>query len=251
MKAVIIDDESSCRKTLQVLLAKYCPEVTITGVYSNGQEALAPLQSNPPDLVFLDVEMPLMNGFDMLQKLPMINFSLVFTTSYDQYALKAFRFSAIDYLLKPIDKDALVLAVEKVQKFDRKIEPSQLEMIQQNFYHPFVPLKKIALPTMEGLQMAQIEDILYAESDDNYSILYFKNKQKLLVTLSLKEIEETLEDHSFTRVHRCYLVNMNHIDKYQKGEGGYLVLSDGTSIDVSRTKKESLLKKLMPKKNGI
>ena len=238
IKAIIVDDEPNCCKTLSILLNRYCPEVEISGAYHNGMEALQAINTLPPDLVFLDVEMPRMNGFEMLEKLPSINFHLIFTTSYDQYALKAFRFSAIDYLLKPIDRNELQKAVQKIDR--RPILPAneQLQILLQKALHPAGVINKIALPTMEGLQMVFIDTIIYCESDDNYTVLIFKDNKKIVVSRTLKEVEEMLEEHSFMRVHRSYLVNINEIEKYVKGEGGYLVMSDGSNIDVSRSKKD-------------
>lgn len=246
IKAIIVDDEPNCCKTLSILLNRYCPEVEISGAYHNGMEALQAINTLPPDLIFLDVEMPRMNGFEMLEKLPSINFHLIFTTSYDQYALKAFRFSAIDYLLKPIDRNELQKAVQKIDRRSALPEHEQLQILLQKVLHPTAVINKIALPTMEGLQMVFIDTIIYCESDDNYSVLIFKDNKKIVVSRTLKEVEEMLEEHSFMRVHRSYLVNINEIEKYVKGEGGYLVMSDGSNIDVSRSKKDSLLKKLLP-----
>jgi two-component system, LytTR family, response regulator len=255
LKAIIVDDESYCCEILAAMLESDCPEVVLTAVCNNAKDALAAIRHHSPDLVFLDVEMPKMNGFEMLEQLPAINFHLIFTTSYDQYALKAIRFSAIDYLLKPIDREELKKAVQKVRQRNQIPLPQQLEILMQKINQPSIPVNKIALPTMEGLQMIPIETIIYCESDDNYTALLLKNAhlpygqgKKLLVTRSLKEMEEILEQHSFIRVHRFYLVNLNEIEKYIKGEGGYLVMSDGTSIDVARNKKEVLMKKLLPYK---
>jgi two-component system LytT family response regulator len=230
------------------MLESNCPDVNVVKICNNGHEALTAIKQDSPDLVFLDVEMPKMNGFEMLEQLPAINFHLIFTTSYDQYALKAIRFSAIDYLLKPVDREELKNAVNKVRHRIQIPLPQQLEILMQKIRQPANPVNKIALPTMEGLQLIPIESIVSCESDDNYTNLKLKNGKKLLVTRSLKEMEETLEQHSFIRVHRSYLVNMNEIEKYIKGEGGYLVMSDGTTIDVARNKKEMLLKKLLPYK---
>ena len=248
LKAIIIDDEPYCCEILAAMLDADCPEVTVISICNNGADALKSIKEFFPDIVFLDVEMPKMNGFEMLEQLPAINFHLIFTTSYDQYALKAIRFSAIDYLLKPVDREELKVAVQKVKDRFQIPVPQQLEILLQKFKHPSQPVNKIALPTMEGLQMIPIERIVSCESDDNYTLLKLKNGKKLLITRSLKEMEESLEQHSFTRVHRSYLVNLNEIEKYIKGEGGYLVMSDGTTIDVARNKKEVLLKKLLPYK---
>ncbi|MFI5188259.1 MAG: LytR/AlgR family response regulator transcription factor [Chitinophagales bacterium] len=221
-------------------------EVEIAVICRNGFEGLSSIRQLAPALVFLDVEMPKMNGFEMLEQLAPINFHLIFTTSYDQYAIKAFRFSAIDYLLKPVDREELQKAVHKVMQYSQPPFPQQLEILMQKFHQPAASINKIALPTIEGLQMIPIDSIISCESDDNYTVLLLKNKRKIVVSSTLKEIEEILEDHSFVRVHRSYLVNLNEIEKYLKGEGGYLVMSDGSTVDVSRTKKEVLLKRLLP-----
>ena len=248
IKAIIVDDEPNCCKTLLLLLSRYCPGVQVNGTYHNGAAALEAIKASTPDLVFLDVEMPRMNGFEMLEELHSINFHLIFTTSYDQYALKAFRFSAVDYLLKPVDREELQKAVQKVLRQSEKLVAEQIQILLQKANHPAGAHNKIALPTMEGLQMILIDTIMYCESDDNYTKVILKNTKKIVVSRTLKEIEEMLEDHSFVRVHRSYLVNINEIEKYIKGEGGYLVMSDGTNIDVSRNKKEILLKRLLPYK---
>ncbi len=248
LKAIIIDDEPYCCEILAAMLESDCPEVEIINICNNANDALTAIRQYSPDLVFLDVEMPRMNGFEMLEQLPSINFHLIFTTSYDQYALKAIRFSAIDYLLKPIDREELKKAVQKVKDRNHLPLPQQLEILLQKIKQPSSPVNKIALPTMEGLQMIPIETIISCESDDNYTRLQLKSNKKILVTRSLKEMEEILEQHSFIRVHRFYLVNLNEIEKYIKGDGGYLVMSDGSSIDVAKNKKELLLKKLLPYK---
>ena len=248
LKTIIIDDEPYCCEILAAMLEADCTDVNIAGIYTNGPDAIKAIHQLSPDIVFLDVEMPKMNGFEMLEQLPHINFHLIFTTSYDQYALKAIRFSAIDYLLKPIDREELKNAVNKVKQRIQVPLPQQLEILMQKIRQPSNPISKIALPTIEGLQMIPIENIISCESDDNYTTLKLRNGKKLLVTRSLKDIEESLEQHSFIRVHRSYLVNLNEIEKYIKGDGGYLIMSDGSSIDVARNKKELLLKKLLPYK---
>jgi two-component system, LytTR family, response regulator len=247
IRTFIIDDEPYCCETLVTLLEQSCPHVKIEGVFNNGKDALAAINKQAPDLVFLDVEMPHMNGFEMLAQIPSINFELIFSTSYDQYALKAIRYSALDYLLKPVDVEELQNAVNKVVRRTQKPLTEQLQILLQNIHSPSTPVRKIALPSMEGLQMIEVDSIINCEADSNYTILYLKEKKKKVVSCTLKEVEELLEDHSFVRVHRCYLVNLNEVEKYIKGEGGYLVMSDGSTVDVSRTKKEELLKKLSPR----
>jgi two-component system LytT family response regulator len=248
LNAIIVDDEPHCCKTLESLLKRYCPEVSIIATCANGVDALQAIRRLNPDLVFLDVEMPKMNGFEMLEQLHEINFHLIFVTSYDAYALKAIRFSAIDYLLKPVDREELQTAVQKVVKRMQVPLPEQLKIILEKIQHPASASNKIALPTMEGLQMIAIESIISGEADDNYTTLHLKDNKKIVVSSTLKIIEELLEDHSFIRIHRSYLVNLKEIEKYMKADGGYVVMSDGSQIYVSRNKKEELIKMLLPYK---
>lgn len=247
VKAIIVDDEPYCCEALATLLEERS-EVEVVSVCHNAANALAAIKKYSPDLVFLDVEMPKMNGFEMLEQLTSVNFEIIFTTSYDEYALKAMRFSAIDYLLKPVDSEELQIAVQKAIRRSQRPISEQLEILMQKIHQPSTPISKIAMPTMEGLQMIAVDTIISCEADSNYTILKLKDRKKIIVSRTLKEIEELLEEHSFARVHRCYLANLNEVEKYVKGEGGYLVMSDGTTIDVARNKKEVLLKKLLPYK---
>lgn len=246
--AIIVDDEPYCCEALATLLQRYCPEVKVLDICYNAASALNAIQEKRPLLIFLDIEMPQMNGFEMLRQLKEVNFELIFTTSYDQYAIKAIRFSALDYLLKPVDREELKAAMQKVGKRLQSPLPQQIEMLLEKLNHTTNGIHKIALPTMEGLQMVSLESIISIHSDSNYSILQLKDKQKTIVSRTLKEVEEMLEDHSFIRVHNSYIINLNEVEKYIKGEGGYLLMSDGSSVDVSRSRKESLLKKLQPSK---
>jgi two-component system LytT family response regulator len=247
LKTIIVDDEPYCCETITTLLEDN-PDVKVFAVCHNGSDAIKAIQEYSPDLVFLDVEMPKMNGFEMLEQIPIVNFEIIFTTSYDQYALKAIRLSAIDYLLKPVDENELNQAVQKVIRRSQKPIVEQLEILLQKVNQPKTPVNKIALPTMEGFQMIRIDTIISCESDNNYTKLKLKDDRKMVVCRTLKEMEELLEEHSFIRVHRCFLANLNEIEKFVRGEGGYLIMSDGSSVDVSRNKKEELLKKLLPNK---
>ncbi|MEO7485993.1 MAG: response regulator [Ferruginibacter sp.] len=248
IKAIIVDDEPYCCETISMLLED-CPGVEVVAVCFNAADALQAIRQYTPDLLFLDVEMPGMNGFEMLEQLPAVNFEIIFTTSYDQYALKAIRFSAIDYLLKPIDEAELKSAVQKVIRRSQKPIAEQLEILLQKINQPSTPVNKIALPTMEGFQMIKIDSVISCESDSNYTILRLKHDKKIVVCRNLSDIEELLEEHSFARVHRCHLANLNEVEKFVKGEGGYLIMSDGSMIDVSRNKKDYLLKKILPNKS--
>jgi two-component system LytT family response regulator len=244
IKAIIVDDEPYCCEALAILLERYCPQVDVTGSYHSGAEALVAIREQRPQLLFLDIEMPRMNGFELLEKIKEIPLQLIFTTSYDQYAIKAIRFSALDYILKPIDREELQRSVQKVEQ--RMLFPMQIDMLLQKLQYPTHHFNKIAIPTMEGLQMVPVDHILYCTSDSNYTILSLKDQQKVVASRTLKEIEELLEDYSFLRVHHSSLINLNEVSKYVKGEGGYLVMSDGASVNVSRSRKEGLLKKLQP-----
>jgi two-component system, LytTR family, response regulator len=244
IRAVIVDDEAYSCETLATLLERYCTDVVVVDICTSGEAALKSIKKYAPDLLFLDIEMPHMNGFELLKQLDVTSFQLIFTTSYDQYAIKAIRFSALDYLLKPIDREELKAAVQKVvQKMEQPL-PQQLSILLQKISGATGAVQKIALPTMEGLQMLPIDTIIHCASDSNYTNLFLKGGKKITVSKTLKDIEEMLEDHSFLRVHHSHLVNTNEIERYIKGEGGYLILSDGTSVDVSRSRKEQLLQKL-------
>ena len=244
IKAVIVDNEPYCCQTLVTLLNRYCPMMEVEGIYHSGVAALPAIKARPPQLLFLDIEMPQMNGFELLQQLHEINFELIFTTSYDQYAIKAIRFSALDYLLKPIDREELQKAVQKlIHRLDHPLS-QQIDILLKKLHQPAVTINKVALPTMEGLQMIPIESIISCTSQGSYTIFLLRDHKKLIVSRILKEVEEILEEHSFIRVHNSHVVNINEIEKYIKGEGGYLIMSDGSSVDVSRSRKNILLQKL-------
>jgi len=246
--ATIVDDEPYSCETLATLLERYCPDVKVLDICYSAASALKSINEQKPQLLFLDIEMPHMNGFELLEKLPDIDFELVFTTSYDQYAIKAFRFSALDYLLKPIDQDDLRKAVQKAVTSTDHVSPQQIKVLLQKINHPSLVVNKLAIPTLEGLQMILIESIIHCEADRNYTIINIKGKQKIVASRTLKEIEELLDDYPFIRVHHSHIVNLNEVEKYIKGEGGYLMMSNGANIDVSRSRKEFLLKKLQPGK---
>jgi len=246
--ATIVDDEPLSCESLATLLERYCPAVKVLDICYSAPAALKSIVEHPPQILFLDIEMPQMNGFELLEQLQEVNFQLIFTTSYDQYAIKAIQFSALDYLLKPIDREELKTAVQKaVHRLQRPL-PEQIEMLLQKLNHPAITLNKVAIPTLEGLQMVFIESVIFCKAESNYTTLVLKNKQKITASRTLKEVEAMLEDYSFARVHHSWIVNLNEVEKYVKGEGGYLIMSDGTTIDVSRNRKEQVLKKLQPGK---
>ncbi|RYY23358.1 MAG: response regulator transcription factor [Chitinophagaceae bacterium] len=242
--ATIVDDEPDCCESLAILLERYCPEVKILDICHSAEAARKSIKEHSPRILFLDIEMPFQNGFELLEQLGTLNFEVIFTTSYDQYAIKAIRFSALDYLLKPVDREELQRAVQKVSQRNHHLLPQQLDILLQRLKNPVVPITKIAIPTMEGLQLLAADSIISCESHSNYTYLFLKDKRKITASRGLKEIEEILEDYPFVRIHNSHLVNINEVDKYIKGEGGYLIMSDGSSINVSRSRKDLLLKKL-------
>ena len=244
IKAIIVDDEPYCCDALEILLQRYCPQVQVIESCNSGAAGVKAIRELNPDLVFLDIEMPQMNGFDMLEKLADIRFELIFTTSYDQYAIKAIRFSALDYLLKPIDREELQQAILKLSHRVNNTVQQQLEILLQKIQQPAVPVHRIALPTMEGLQLVPISSVIHCASSSNYTIFFLKNNERITVSRTLKEAEEMLEEHAFLRVHHSFLVNLNEISRYVKGEGGYLVMSDQSTVDVSRSRKEILMQRL-------
>ena len=244
LNTLIVDDEEACCEVLELLLEKYCPRVNVVACARSVAEAETALATYKVNLLFLDIEMPHANGFELLQRLPQIDFDLIFTTSYDQYAIKAIRHSALDYLLKPIDREELQAAVAKVTTRVQPPAPQQLEALWQKMQQPQGARQHIALPTLEGFQMVSTDSIICCTSKSNYTVLHFRDGQKLVISKTLKEVEQLLAEHYFLRVHHSYLVNLNEVKKYIRGEGGMLLMSDGTSVDVSRSRKESVIKAL-------
>jgi len=243
IKAILIDDEVHCVETLSLLISEYCPEVQVMERCKSAKEGLAAVKKHDPALIFLDIEMPVMNGFEFLEQFTDIPFAVIFTTSYDQYAIKAIRFSALDYLLKPIEPNELVSAVKKVQEQRHLPFAEQFQMLLKQVQGKNSSFNKIAVPTSEGFELLPADQVVYCEADDNYTHLFLKNKSKIIACRTLKEMEEQLVDfHFFVRVHHSYMVNLNEVTKYIRGEGGYLVMSDGTSVNVSRSRKDALMK---------
>ena len=249
MKALIIDDEQHCIDALYIMIRKYCPEVTIADTCLSGECGLKSIQEQKPELVFLDIAMPKMSGFDLLSTLEEVDFEIIFTTAYDNYAIQAFKVSAADYLLKPIDRKELIQAVEtvaeriKLKKNARAIHSNTeylnvlLENLQQGNNH----FSKIALPTNNGLEILEERDILYLFGDSNYVHLHMKGGRQLLVSKTIKYVEERLHAHYFFRIHHSFLVNIHEIVRYNKGDGGSVVMSDGRELCVSKNKKAELM----------
>lgn len=237
LNAIIIEDESNSREILRNYLAKYCPQVELLGEADSIQTGLELLKVNKPDLVFLDVEMPFGNAFDLLEQLPERTFETVFVTAYDYYAKDALNHQAAYYLMKPINIDELIKAVEYVQEVRQK-ESSLADAVLQPKTKALNG--KITLPQQDGFEVLNVEDILYCKADDNYTEIYLE-KKKILVSKTLKYFEEALESYDFARIHKSYLVNVNEVVKYRKGKGGSVVISNGKELLVSASKKKDLL----------
>ncbi|MEI7734114.1 MAG: LytTR family DNA-binding domain-containing protein [Ferruginibacter sp.] len=242
INAIIIDDETKGRLALREKLSAYCPQIQIMDEATNGKEALILIQHHKPQLIFLDIEMPRMNGFEMLNELPDKNFHIIFTTAYDQYAIKAIKYAAFDYLLKPIDIEELKAAVAKIEIQENNQTKKQVELMQQNMQQPKKQLSKLAIPTLDGLMFYNISDIIHLEANSNYTNIYLVNKIKITASKTLKEFEDLLPDDIFFRTHHSHLINLNYIKRYIKGDGGQIELQNGSFVDVARRKKEEFLK---------
>lgn len=246
INAILIDDEERARNTLSSLLSMYCPEVNLLATCRNVPEGVLAINKLKPSLVFLDIDMPEYNGFELLNFFRDVDFEIIFVTAYSEHALKAFEVSAIDYLLKPIDIDQLKNAVEKFRQKQLQTSMQQrLEILKENFTSE--EIRKIALPMSDGLLFVEVDELIVLEAEGSYTHFYLKNGSKILVSKKLKFFEELLEPRpSIYRPHRSYLINLNHIKKYQKGEGT-IVMDNNFTVSISRDKKqefESLLKDL-------
>ena len=244
LKAIIIDDEHKSRESLQILIQDFCEGVEVCALCQNVSEGIAAIDEYKPDVVFLDIQMQRETGFDLLNKLEKIDFELIFTTAHSEYAIKAFKFSAIDYLLKPIDLTDLQAALEKVKKKKNYGISERLEQLIHNLKPVSAQKYKLALPTSDGLVFVKIDEIVYCEAEGNYTQIHLTNGTKHLVSRTLKEYDDMLTEQDFFRIHNSYLINLNLIKNYVRGEGGYVVMTNGKSLDVSRRKKESFLLKL-------
>jgi len=247
INALIIDDEQASIDRLTDLLNKnFESDVLISGYYKTVEEGIGAIEKLNPDLVFLDVQINSKTGFDLLKQLKEINFEVIFTTAYDQYAVQAFKFSAIDYLLKPVALEELKQAIHKFeQKISYTKTSEKFDVLFHNLKNIQGSSKRICVPVINGLMVIQVSDIIHCESDSNYTTIFMKGNQKLLVAKTLKEFDEMLTDYNFFRVHHSHLINLNCIKSYNKGKGGYVTMTDNSSIEVSTRRKEEFLKRLM------
>ncbi len=245
INTIIIDDEVHCIRRLNNLLKEYCKDnIHLLGAYENIEEGLSAIKGLRPGLVFLDVQLNEKTGFDMLREIKDITFELIFTTAYEKYAVQAFKFSAIDYLLKPIDPDDLLTAVNKVaKKISGNEMAKKMDVLFHNLKNIHAP-RKISIPTVDGLIFIEVNDIIRCQSNINYTTIYLKNNQKITVAKTLKEFDELLSDYNFYRVHNSHLINLACIKKYNKNKGGHIQMSDDSEIQLSSRRKDDFIKKL-------
>jgi two-component system, LytTR family, response regulator len=249
--ALIVDDEVNSRDTLSFLLESLCPEVSVVGQAENAEEAKQLIQRHGPRLVFLDIQMPGQTGLELLVSLEKIDFDIIFTTAYHEYAVKAFRFSAIDYLLKPINPDELTAAVKKVLDKKNLFSSDQLQLLKQalsDFQQPktqkAVTDRKLAIPVQDGTHFIDLKDIIWCESLGAYTRFHLVDGTKLVISRLIKEYEDILENFDFARIHQSYIINLQHIKKYSKLDGGTVQMSDGAQLEVARRRKDDFQKLL-------
>jgi two-component system LytT family response regulator len=243
LTAIIVDDERKGRELLNVLLAGHCKQVNVLGMAGSAAQAFELIEKKRPDVVFLDIEMPGGSGFQLLEMFGKIDFSIVFVTSFDKYALKAFRFAAVDYLLKPVDESQLVIAVQKVEKA-RVIQKPEMTEVIANYKNAKGLSNKLALTGQAGLVFVEIEKIIRCQADGKYTRVFLKDEKEILSSKNLAEFEDFLSEHKFFRVHHSHLVNLNYIKSYHYGRTGVIVMADNSEVDVSQRKKEEFLKLL-------
>lgn len=241
LKAVIVDDEMHSRETLKNLVQEFCSDVEVVGMAGSVQEALSIIPSALPDLVFLDIELQPGTGFDVLTQLKDLDFDVIFTTAFEQYAIRAVKFSSLDYLLKPIDVEELQQAVDKARKRkNQDIYKQQLETLLNNLKQQ-PELNKICLATADGIEFVDVEQIIYCKASGSYTTFVLKNSLSVLVSKHLKEYETLLADQRFLRVHNSFLINLKEVKRFVRSDGGYIIMNNDDTVSISRGKKDEFL----------
>ena len=245
LRALLIDDEVHCIETLRYELQLNCPQVQIVGTASSGPAGIENIRELKPDLVFLDIEMPGMSGFEMMGKLDKVDFAVIFVTAYDQYALQAFRCAATDYLLKPVISEQLKDAVNRVASHKQEPQDSkmQLDALLYNLREG-IKSPRIALPTGRGIDFVEADEILYCNAESNYTHVVLTGNKKYTLSKTLKDVEEMLEHLDFFRIHQSHLINFKHLQRYVRDDGGFVVMQDGAHIPISKRRKEEFLSKM-------
>ncbi len=241
LRTIIIDDEAHVRDTLTKLLARYCPQIEIIGEAVSVASGLKAIKELHPELVLLDIQMEDGSGFDLLNTLPEIDFKIIFITAYDNFAVHAFRFSAVDYLVKPVNPELLSEAVGRAVQMIREHQQIQMNALQENLKNIGHQHKKIILKTSDNIHLLELQDIICCESDGNYTHVITEEGNKILVSKTLKEYDDLLGGYCFYRVHKSYLINLTHIRRFEKHEGGYLVLTNGMKVPVASRKRDEVM----------
>ncbi len=246
IRTVLIDDETDSIRVLQRILENYCPQVSIAGTAGGVETALPLIRETKPDLVLLDIEMAQGNAFDLLNQLQPIDFKVIFVTAFDNYAVRAFKYSAVDYLLKPVDIDDLRSAINRVEKKpDEHTVVQQMKMLLENVGVLHLPQQKMAIPTITGLIFIAVQDIIRFEAKGNYTSIYLSKVEPILATRTIKDYEEILPEAIFCRIHNSHIINLSHIKKYQKGRGGSVEMEDGSIIEVASRRRDEFLRRLL------
>lgn len=241
IRAIIIDDEPGANSAMKKLLEHVSPGVEVIAACNNASEAIEAIRVLEPDLVFVDILMPGTNGMEMLKSIPEINFEIIFVTAHNTFMERAFRFSAVDYLLKPVDEELLSDAISRASSRIRNRSANvPVQTLLQNFKQDMRKMK-LCIPSLKGFQVEEISDILYCEASNNYTNLHFLNRRMICSSRPIQDYEVMLRDNGFVRIHRSSIINLEHVKEYIKGEGGTVVLSNGTELEVSRRKKEHLM----------
>lgn len=242
IRCILIDDETNSLEMMEWLLKTYCPDVQVDAMCDSAQLGIESIRRYKPDVVFLDIEMPHMNGFDMLEQFDTLDFDVVFCTAYDQFAIKAFKYSALNYLLKPVDPDDLQETVRRIEAKKSVPTRAQIELLMQGLQQVQKSgVSRIALTTGDGLLFVSTNDILYCQAESNYTSVVLADGKKIVVSKVLKDIEEALAGPDFYRVHNSFLVNINRIQKFVRGDGGYVVMEDGADISISRSRRQEFM----------
>jgi len=243
LRAILVDDEENSLNALKQKIIQHCDAVEVIGTFTKPDQAIEKINLLQPDILFLDIEMPGINGFSLLKKIEHKNFDVVFVTAYDHYAIKAIRFSALDYLVKPVDVDELKATVDRaVQKKNTTLPNQRLELLLDQLSQPKKNFSRIAIPSHEGIQFIKVDDIIYLEANANYTHIYTIQNNKYVVSRTIKDFEEILPVEIFIRIHNSYIINKDYLEKYIRGEGGQVVLSNGVVLDVAKRKKAEFLK---------
>ena len=245
MKAILVDDEPDGIRTLKKMLETYCPGVEVAATCSNAVTAKQEWENIRPDVVFLDIQMPGKSGLDLLTEMPEKDFEVIFVTAHNEYMLQALQYSAADYLLKPVDEDRLIEAIQRVEKKMQSGRKEWTETLMHNLSKTGNPSEmRLCLPTLKGFIVVKLDDIIYCEAERSYTIFHLEGKRTVMVSKSLIEYDNLLQDTQFIRIHKSFLINLHHVKEYQRGEGGLVIMTDNAEIEVSRRKKEFFMNRM-------